>query len=113
PGGAGEGGRRRDDVETVDAARDRRGGQRELARQAVVDAAAAVLRKTKCNRCVALRVEVDQERAIAGVRDAGAEVDRGGGLAHPALLICNCENGAHRGRKYGSDRSERRSGANG
>ena len=65
--------------------------------EAVVDVGPAVLRQPKCNRGVALRVEVDQQRRVAGVRDAGAEVDRGGGLAHPALLICDCENGAHRG----------------
>ena len=80
--------------------------QREVARQAVVDVRAGVLGKPKCNRGVALRVEVDEQGRVAGVGDRRAEVDRGGGLAHPALLVGDCENGAHRGSSYGSGRSE-------
>ena len=53
----------------VDAARERRGGEREVPAEAVVDAGPTVLRQTKRNRGVALRIEVDQERGVAGVRD--------------------------------------------
>src|SRR6185437_13497532 len=76
-------------------ARHGRGGERQLAGEAVVDAASAILRQAKCNRSVALRVEIDQQRRVAGVSDAGTEIDRGGGLPHPALLICDCDDCAH------------------
>src|SRR5690349_11450666 len=38
-------------------------------------------------RSVALRVAVEDENAHAGGRERGAEIDRGRGFAHPALLI--------------------------
>ena len=36
---------------------------------------------------VALRVQVDHQHALAELRQTGREIDRGGGLAHPALLV--------------------------
>ena len=36
---------------------------------------------------VALRIEVDDQDPVAEVGQAGAQVDRGGGLAHAALLV--------------------------
>ena len=36
---------------------------------------------------VALRIGVDEERAVAREREGGGEVDGGGGLADAALLV--------------------------
>ena len=41
----------------------------------------------EAGRRVALRVEVDHEHAVARFGERGAQVDGGGGLAHPALLV--------------------------
>ena len=83
----GQVGRRRRHVEPLHPARHRRLRERELAGEAVVDVRLAVLRQPKRNRCVALRVEVGEQGRVAGVGDAGAEVDGGGRLTHPALLV--------------------------
>ena len=45
---------------------------------------------------VALRVEVDEQRAAARLGDAGGEVDGGRGLPHAALLICHRIYSRHR-----------------
>src|SRR5919199_1073685 len=39
------------------------------------------------DREVALRVEVDQQDALAGLLQRSSEIQRAGGLAHPAFLI--------------------------
>ena len=44
---------------------------------------------------VALRVDVDEQRLVAGLGDAGGDVDGGGGLADPALLVRDGVDGAH------------------
>ena len=41
------------------------------------------------------RVEIDHEHPIADVGQAGGEIDGGGRLAHPALLIRNRDDLAH------------------
>ena len=46
---------------------------------------------------VALRVAVDQQDAALEGAETGAEVDGGGGLADPALLVRDGENRGHRG----------------
>ena len=95
--GPGQVRRRRRHVEPLHPARHRRLPERELAGETVVDVRLAVLRQPKRNRCIALRVEVGEQGRIAGVGDAGAEVDGGGRLSDPALLVGDCENAAHRG----------------
>ncbi|MNT18446.1 hypothetical protein D3C72_1536570 [compost metagenome] len=45
----------------------------------------------RTHRGIALRVQVDQQHALVLRGQAGGEVHRGGGLAHPALLVCNHE----------------------
>src|SRR5690606_29465978 len=54
---------------------------------ALVDAAA--------HRRIALRVEVDQQRALAVARQRGSEIHRGGGLADSAFLVGYDENLGH------------------
>ena len=44
---------------------------------------------------LACGVDVDQQRRVAGLRDAGGDVDGGGGLPHPALLIGDGVDRAH------------------
>ncbi len=53
------------------------------------------------DRRVGLRVDVDEQRRVAGLGDAGRHVDRRGGLAHPTLLVGDRVDRAHRG--HGSD----------
>ena len=67
----------------------------QVAGQAVVDVGLGVLRQAERDRGVALRVEVDEQRAVARVRDARGQVHGGGGLAHAALLIGDGVDGAH------------------
>jgi len=38
-------------------------------------------------RCVSLRIHIDQEDALFRGGEAGAEIDSGGGLPYPALLV--------------------------
>ena len=40
---------------------------------------------------VRLRVEVDEQRPLTGLREARCEVDRGRGLADAALLVRQCD----------------------
>ena len=44
---------------------------------------------------VALRVAVDQQDALLESCEPGGEVDRGGGLADPTLLVGDSENLGH------------------
>src|SRR5262249_47094928 len=52
-----------------------------------VDARASVRALAQPRGRVRLRVEIDHERALAGFREAGCEVDRGRRLADSALLV--------------------------
>ena len=45
---------------------------------------------------VALGITVHQEHAALQGAQAGPQIDRGGRLAHPTLLVCYGENRAHR-----------------
>jgi hypothetical protein len=46
-------------------------------------------------RRVSLWVTVDEESSAFGNRQAGGQVDRGGGLANPALLVCDRDDAGH------------------
>ena len=70
-------------------------GGRDVAGQHLVEARALVAGEAEPDGGVALRVGVDQQRLVAGLGDAGGDVDRGGGLPHPALLVRDRVNGAH------------------
>ena len=48
--------------------------------------------QTDTGRGVALRIQIDDQNPLATGRKGGGEIDRGGGLADPALLIGNREN---------------------
>ena len=39
------------------------------------------------DRKVALRIEIDQQHAFAGLLQGGTQIQGAGGLAHPTLLI--------------------------
>jgi hypothetical protein len=58
----------------------------------------AIARVTHARRRVALRIEVDQQHAMATRRDRRGEVDRRGCLAHAALLVGDCDDACHLGR---------------
>src|SRR5689334_4299155 len=62
-------------------------GGSDLAAEHVVEARGAVTRDAEADGGVALRVDVDDEGLVAGRGDAGGDVDGGGGLADPALLV--------------------------
>src|SRR6185295_18248171 len=47
---------------------------------------------------VSLRIEIDQQNVVPLRRKRGGKIDRGGGLAHPALLV-------HHGNRSQSHRS--------
>src|SRR5665647_3254356 len=51
---------------------------------------------------VALRVQVDHQHALADLGQPGGEVDGGGGLAHPALLVGDAKNLGHAHRDMAS-----------
>ena len=73
-------------------------GERALADQRVVGRRGAGLAiDAEAGRGVALRVEVDDEHAFADRGERGAEVDRGRGLADPALLVGDDQNARRRG----------------
>ena len=80
----------------MSVAADRVGG-RDVAAQHVVEARALVARDAEPDGRVALRVDVDDQRLVAGRRDAGGDVDGGGGLPDPALLVRDRVDGGHRG----------------
>ena len=62
----------------------------------VVDARAQVLGEAEADGRVGLGVDVDEERRVAGLRDAGGDVDRGRRLPHAALLVRDGVDGSHR-----------------
>ena len=55
-----------------------------------------VLRRPEADRRVGLRVDVDEQRRVAGLGDARGDVDGGRGLADAALLVRDRVDGAHR-----------------
>ncbi len=62
--------------------------QRKAVPQAVVGGGLdAVLGDAEAGGGVALRVHVHHQHGAAGIGEAGAEVDGGGGFTHPALLV--------------------------
>ena len=62
--------------------------QRRFADQHVIGRAVAVAAiDAEAGRGVALRIEIDDQHALADRRERGAEIDRGGGLADAALLV--------------------------
>ena len=83
--GAGEVGLRRDEVEVRERRVLRQLGERRAVEQVV--ARGAVRAHAETGGRVRLRIEVDHERALAGLREAGGEVDRSRRLADAALLI--------------------------
>ena len=66
-------------------------------RQGVVNAAAGGGLAFEADAAgeVALRVEVDEQDALASERERGAEVDGGGGFADAAFLIGDDEDASH------------------
>ena len=67
---------------------DDRFAQRRFADQHVIGRAAAVAAvDAEAGRGVALRIEIDDQHALADRGERGAEIDRGGGLADAALLV--------------------------
>ena len=62
--------------------------QRRLADQHVIGRAVAVAAvDAEPGRGIALRIEIDDQHALADRGQRGAEIDRGRGLAHAALLV--------------------------
>jgi hypothetical protein len=49
---------------------------------------------------IALRVEVDQQHALVQLGQSGRQVDAGGGLADPALLVCYAKYFRHAGSSF-------------
>ena len=79
---------RRGDVQPRHRRRQDRFAQPRLADQHVVGRALAVLAiDAEPGRCVALRIEIDDQHMLAGRGQRRAEVDGGGGLADAALLV--------------------------
>ena len=61
----------------------------------MVPAGCALAFEADAAREVALRVDVDEEDALVGEGEGGAEVDGGGGLADAAFLVCDGEDSSH------------------
>jgi hypothetical protein len=55
-----------------------------------------VLGIKKSDGGIGLRVEVDQERFLVSIGDAGSKINGGGCLSHAALLIGNSQDGGHK-----------------
>ena len=66
-----------------------------LAARHVVGGRMGLAVEAERDRRVALRVEVDEQHLPPVARRAGGEVDGGGGLPHPALLIRDRVDGSH------------------
>ncbi len=75
-------------MQTRHRGRDHRFAQRRLADQHVIGRAVAVAAiDAEAGGGVALRIEIDDQHALADGGQCGAEIDRGGGLADAALLV--------------------------
>ncbi len=88
--------RRGQEIEAADGCRDDGLSDRLLPQQDAVDGPVPVLPHSEAAGGVRLRVEVDDEHAGPSGGQGGAQADRGGGLAHPALLVADGD-GGHRG----------------
>ena len=78
---------------------DHRLAQRRFADQHVIGRAVAVAAvDAEAGRGVALRIEIDDQHALADRGQRGAEIDRGGGLADAALLVGERQNARMAGR---------------
>jgi hypothetical protein len=86
---------RRHEVEIRKPRRLRELAQRRAVEQ--VDAGGAVCALAEAGRGVRLRVEIDDERALAGLREARGDVDRGRRLTDAALLIRDREHACAHG----------------
>ncbi len=79
---------RRRDMQPRHRGRHHRFAQGRLADQHVIGRAVAVAAiDAEAGGGVALRIEIDDQHALADRRERGAEIDRGGGLADAALLV--------------------------
>ena len=80
--------RRGRDMQPRHRGRHHRVAQRRFADQHVIGrAVAAAAIDAEPGRGIALRIEIDDQHALADRRQRGAEIDRGGGLADAALLV--------------------------
>ena len=95
-GRAGEVGRGRHEREVRDRGRATGGRQLVVAQQAGVRVGLEILRDPERHGRVALRIEVDEERTVAGLGHAGGHVHRRGGLPDAALLVRHRVYGRHR-----------------
>ena len=59
--------------------------------------AAQAALNAETGRCIALRVEIKNEHLLADGCKRGAEIDRGRGFSHPALLIGDGDHPRRRG----------------
>ena len=85
---AGEIQRRGRDVQPRHRGRNDRVAHRRLADQHVIGRAVAVAAvDAETGRGIALRIEIDDQHALADRRERGAEIDRRRGLADAALLV--------------------------
>ena len=76
------------DMQPRHRGRHHRVAQRRFADQHVIGRAVAVAAiDAEAGRGVALRIEIDDQHALADRGQRGAEIDRGGGLADAALLV--------------------------
>ncbi len=64
--------------------------------QMIAGEIAVALRDAQACRRIALRIEIDEQRAMAGGGERRGEIDRRGGLADSALLIRNGNTDHHR-----------------
>ena len=82
-----------------------------LARQDLVEPGVCARAMPEPDRRVRLRIDVHQQRLVARLCDARRDVHRGRRLAHPALLVGDRVNRAHRACTLAPTRSSRRVGA--
>ena len=69
-----------------------RRGERGLAAQHIEGGVCGALVDAEPGAGIALRIEIDDEHALADGRERGAEIDGGGGLADAAFLVGEGEN---------------------
>ena len=86
---------RRDEIEVLEARRAHEPGQ--LGAVQEVGRGHPVRALAEARGGVRLRVEIDDERPLAGLGEAGREVHRSGGLPDPALLVCEREDASGHG----------------
>ena len=79
----------------LDAGRPHGVARGDVAGQHLVEPGPLVAREPEPDGGVALRVGVDQQRLVAGLGDAGGDVDGRRGLPDAALLVRDRVNGAH------------------